>query len=165
MALGTRTSANGSLDVGGGKLSTRVIECCGDGGVIQVPQFVTAGSRGRLTIEGFPKELVDVVVGEVVRHSGLDYELRFNVARGSWPYAIWVQLSMVAALDADTAVAAAPDCYKVLGIKPGSGISDVERAFFQLVRIVHPDRGGTVAEFTRVRNAYLEALAWVGGRR
>ena len=44
--------------------------------------------------------------------------------------------------------------YEVLRVDPDADEDEVTRAFRQRVIEVHPDQGGTVAEFRRVRDAY-----------
>jgi len=46
------------------------------------------------------------------------------------------------------------DPFDVLGLDPGADEDAIERAYRERVKETHPDQGGSVAEFRRVRNAY-----------
>ena len=52
--------------------------------------------------------------------------------------------------------------FEALGLPPGADEDDVERAYREQVKEVHPDQGGSREEFTRVREAYATALNHVG---
>jgi hypothetical protein len=52
----------------------------------------------------------------------------------------------------------------VLGLSPGFCAEDVRTAYRVKSRSVHPDRGGSDAEFVRLRAAYEEALAFCSAR-
>ncbi|WP_138006969.1 J domain-containing protein [Halalkalirubrum salinum] len=49
-----------------------------------------------------------------------------------------------------------------LDITPGADESEIKRAYRDRVKEVHPDQGGTSAEFTQVREAYSTALNHAG---
>jgi len=55
--------------------------------------------------------------------------------------------------DLDPKIAA----FAVLGLPGGAGIEEVERAYREKVKEVHPDHGGDRNEFERVREAYATA--------
>lgn len=48
--------------------------------------------------------------------------------------------------------------FEALGLPPGADEEDVEEAYREQVKRVHPDQGGSTEEFTRVREAYATAL-------
>ncbi|WP_049947654.1 J domain-containing protein [Candidatus Halobonum tyrrellensis] len=52
--------------------------------------------------------------------------------------------------------------FEALGLPPGADEDDVQRAYREQVKDVHPDQGGSREEFTRVREAYTTALDHVG---
>lgn len=60
-----------------------------------------------------------------------------------------------------TAQAEPPDpvsaAFDVLGVSRNADLEDVERAYRERVKEVHPDQGGNEAEFKRVREAYATA--------
>ena len=55
--------------------------------------------------------------------------------------------------------------FEALGLPPGADEKDVQRAYREQVKEVHPDQGGSREEFTRVREAYATALDHVGEGR
>lgn len=48
--------------------------------------------------------------------------------------------------------------YEVLGVDPDADRKTVERRYRELVKEVHPDAGGSAAEFKRVKEAYREIV-------
>ena len=48
--------------------------------------------------------------------------------------------------------------YEVLGVDPDADRQTVERRYRELVKEVHPDAGGSAAEFKRVKEAYREIV-------
>lgn len=51
------------------------------------------------------------------------------------------------------------ECYKTLGIPPGSSVAEVKNAYRKLALIHHPDLGGNPQEFIRIHRLYEQALA------
>ncbi len=49
--------------------------------------------------------------------------------------------------------------YNTLGIKYGSSKDEIKKAFHRLAHIHHPDKGGKVAEFIKVKKAYEFLMA------
>jgi curved DNA-binding protein CbpA len=58
-----------------------------------------------------------------------------------------------------------PTCLKELGLQMGCTLEEVDEAYFRQVRIAHPDRGGKIDDFVRLRTAYLDSLQLLGGKR
>jgi hypothetical protein len=61
-----------------------------------------------------------------------------------------------------------PDFMAVLGLLPPYALSDVKMAYRVKVREAHPDRGGEVADFIKLEEAYRRAIEYVNfesGRR
>jgi hypothetical protein len=57
------------------------------------------------------------------------------------------------------ATVAIPACIRLLGTPWPCGKHEVQQAFRQLVKVMHPDGGGTNESFHRLYKAYQEALA------
>ena len=60
------------------------------------------------------------------------------------------------------APSSAPVCMQRLGLTWPCTRHEVQQAFRQQAKIVHPDKGGTSESFHRLYNAYQEALTCVG---
>lgn len=54
---------------------------------------------------------------------------------------------------------AAPNCWDVLGIAPGSSKDAITERYRELARKHHPDHGGDAGMMARINDAYREALA------
>jgi hypothetical protein len=50
-------------------------------------------------------------------------------------------------------------CWDILGIKPGSGEADIDRAFRDRAKTAHPDRGGSDSLMAELNKARADALA------
>lgn len=50
--------------------------------------------------------------------------------------------------------------WSVLGISSSASVEEVRTAYRDRVKDVHPDHGGSVEEFTRLREAYVVAKEW-----
>ncbi len=57
-----------------------------------------------------------------------------------------------------------PACMAILGLLPPYTLEDVKAAYRVKVLEAHPDRGGDVAEFLKVEEAYLQAIEYVNYR-
>ena len=53
---------------------------------------------------------------------------------------------------------APPSCWEILDIKPGAARDAIEERFRELAKDAHPDMGGSVEAFQRIKNARDEAL-------
>ena len=51
------------------------------------------------------------------------------------------------------------NAFGVLGLSPGATSAEVKARYRDLARTLHPDAGGDAAEFSKVAQAYREALA------
>ena len=61
-----------------------------------------------------------------------------------------------------------PECMAILGLLPPYLLDDVHKAYKARALAVHPDRGGSQADFLALQEAYEEAQAYVaflGGRQ
>jgi hypothetical protein len=54
-----------------------------------------------------------------------------------------------------------PACLRALGLTWPCTMADVTRAYRTLAKVVHPDVGGSTADFQALHEAYGTALAWV----
>lgn len=50
------------------------------------------------------------------------------------------------------------ECFKALGLSDKASEEEAKSAWRRLASVHHPDRGGEAAEFSRLRNAYNEAM-------
>mmetsp|Transcript_25910 Transcript_25910/g.46846 ORF Transcript_25910/g.46846 Transcript_25910/m.46846 type:complete len:881 (+) Transcript_25910:21-2663(+) len=57
------------------------------------------------------------------------------------------------------------DPWKILGVKRGSSLGEVRRAFFKKALQLHPDKGGGKAQFQELQRAYDEVLSELGAQR
>lgn len=62
------------------------------------------------------------------------------------------------------AAASVPACVRLLGVPWPCSKYEVQQAFRQHVKVMHPDRGGTDEAFHRLYKAYQEVLALLGKR-
>jgi len=135
-----------------------------DGGELFAPESIPAGQRLRIFLEAAPGEMFELL-SATCQPEGLDaYRVKVRLASGTWPYQLYTKMAVHASAPA-TVRNLTPSCLRDLELKIGCSIDDVEAAFSRLVRKCHPDRGGSVDEFVRVRRAYLDALSLLGGRR
>lgn len=145
------------------KYKTSVTTLTSDGGELLNPEPAPAGQKLKLALDDFASETFDVV-SVACQAEGLDaYRIRVKLTTGTWPYALYSRIATVA--HSYESARTAPKCLKELGLTAGATVDEVENAFARLVRRCHPDRGGSVDEFVRVRRAYLDSLAYLGSRR
>ena len=57
-----------------------------------------------------------------------------------------------------------PDLYKVLGVGKDADERTVKKAYFELAKTHHPDKGGDTEKFKEIQNAY-DVLSDDGKRR
>lgn len=48
--------------------------------------------------------------------------------------------------------------YEILGIQPGASDTDIKKAYRDLARKAHPDKGGTEEEFKEINEAYTQIM-------
>lgn len=59
-----------------------------------------------------------------------------------------------------------PSCFQVLGFdKIPENKDQLKARYRQLARIAHPDSGGNVEKFIRVRRAYEESIKYIEQRK
>jgi hypothetical protein len=134
-----------------------------DGADLLSPEAAPAGQRLKVSLESSPKEVFELISVNC-QTEGLDgYRVRLRLAVGTWPYHLYSKMTIEA--HSSELLYKTPGCLRDLELKSGCTIDDVESAFARLVRRFHPDRGGSVDDFVRIRRAYLESLSLLGGRR
>ena len=47
-----------------------------------------------------------------------------------------------------------PDLYNVLGVSREADDKTIKKAYFDLARVNHPDKGGDTEKFKEIQNAY-----------
>lgn len=136
-----------------------------DNAVIVCPVPFAPGTPLKIALSGYSAPEMNVRVARNEGDSGRGYRLQLQLTDGSWPYTLFTQLTSQAMADKPGQVTPAPACLQELGLTPPCTVQDVERAFHLRVRTAHPDRGGSVEGFVRLRAAYLEALELLGAKR
>jgi curved DNA-binding protein CbpA len=58
-----------------------------------------------------------------------------------------------------------PACFQVLGFDRIPDREQLKARYRQLARVVHPDSGGNVEKFIRVRRAYEESIKYIEQRK
>jgi len=145
------------------KFKATITSLNSDGGELFAPEPIPAGQTLKLTLEEFADETFEA--GSVdCQAEGLDsYRVRIKLRSGAWPYQLYSRIASVAG--SQSATLSTPNCLREFGLASGCTVDDLENAFAKIVRRCHPDRGGSVDEFVRVRRAYLDSLAYLGARR
>ena len=77
--------------------------------------------------------------------------------RGIYDLQVWIE--GMKALPAPSKI---PTCFRILGFDDMPTRSDVQSRYKTLVKTVHPDRGGDPQDFIAVKNAYSNALDYLG---
>ena len=145
------------------KFGATLLSLSSDGADLLSPEAAPAGQRLRVSLDSTPGEVFELY-SVTCQADGLDaYRVRLRLATGTWPYDLYSKIANQA--NSSESLYKTPGCLRDLDLKSGCSIEDVESAFARLVRRYHPDRGGTVDEFVRIRRAYLESLSLLGGRR
>lgn len=145
------------------KFGATLLSLSSDGAELLSPEAAPAGQRLRIALDSSPGEVFELN-SVTCQADGLDaYRVRLRLAAGTWPYHLYSKIATQAS--SSESLYRTPGCLRDLELKSGCSLEDVEEAFARLVRRCHPDRGGSVDEFVRVRRAYLESLSLLGGRR
>lgn len=167
MSLGqyTPTSATCTIAANDGVVRARLVGISPDGAEVLAEKSLPMGRPARLAIDGRPGQDLDCRILANLGDGGDGYRLQLKLVSGSWPYQLFVALSTVAHAPKPDPKTTAIPCLAELGLTMPCRVADVEKAFSLRVRKAHPDRGGNVADFVRLRAAYLEALALLGGSR
>ena len=58
-----------------------------------------------------------------------------------------------------------PDFMVALGLLPPYSPADVKQAYFEKVKTAHPDKGGNVADFLKLQEAFRQATEYVEFRK
>lgn len=143
---------------------TQMVDISSDGAHVLCSTPLAVGSTHTLAIDGFQMPELPVQVVANYGDAGNGYRLALRLTGSSWPYQVYSTLSSLPMTGGDQSTAT-PPCLKELNLEFGCSVEDIEKAFSRRVRIVHPDRGGEIEAFVRVRSAYLEAMDLIGGKR
>lgn len=144
---------------------TRIVEICMDGARILTERPIPVGSLLRMKIEGYRMGEVKGKITANLGDHGSGYLLEVRLGESCWPYDVFSKLTTLGASNPGPKAAPTPPCLKELGLTMPCTVEAVEIAFARRVRQAHPDRGGDVESFSRLRTAYLEALRLLGGKR
>ncbi|MGL4463034.1 MAG: hypothetical protein ACRC1K_12865 [Planctomycetia bacterium] len=139
-----------------------LIDMSMDGGRIVSEVALPGGTPAKVGFTAGGRSEISVKITGLSTHAAGGYRLAFVVAGGVWPYTLFSELSRMPSAEEERA--APPDCLVALGLFPPCSKRDVQDAYYLKVRKAHPDRGGDIESFTRLRAAYLEALELVGGK-
>jgi hypothetical protein len=135
-----------------------------DGADVTCDATATVGQKAVLIVDGWNEDLDATIVGCKPNETG-GYRLKLKLTAGSWPYGLFTKLASLNLNSVNTSGLQAPPCFKELGLTPPCTVEQVQQAFYRRARKVHPDRGGDVDSFVRLRQAYLQALQFLGGTR
>lgn len=148
------------------KLPGRLVDISTDGAQVLCERALPVGIDVRIQVDGIQGREKNSRIISNQGNSGDGYRLSCRLLDGSWPYDVFVALTtMAVAAPAAGRARPNPPCLEELGLALPSTIDEIEQAFAKKVRSAHPDRGGDVETFVRLRTAYLQALDLLGGSR
>lgn len=148
------------------KLPARLVSITNDGAQILCKEPLPIGLDIQLSLVGMKMREVTARVLSNAGDNGDGYRYALRLIHGSWPYDVFVSLTTMALGGAKkNGAAPSPPCLEELGLRLPCSVEQVERAFSERVRAAHPDRGGDVETFVRLRTAYLESLDLLGACR
>ncbi len=165
-ATGYRTSASCQLQVlesrGWASYRGALVDISPEGAQLLCPAPVPLGATVKMTVEGFEMGEQDARVIGNAGDAGRGYLLSLRLVEASWPYQLFSSLLTLSSTLARPAEIPTPPCLVELGLQLPCTAADVRRVFDERVRKAHPDRGGDVEQFVRLRAVYLEALDFLG---
>lgn len=130
-----------------------------DGGTVASLEPLAAGMSLKLTIPGLlPTDLPMQVTGIQPQTTG--YRLQLRLASGTWPYSLYSEL-LRRAMSHEENLTQTPSCLQEFGLTMPCTVKDLQQVFDDRVRRAHPDRGGSVEAFVRLRTAYRDALQFL----
>lgn len=124
--------------------------------------LMPVGSLAQVILDGHRAPPIFVRVARTVDLNGRGYFLGMAVIEGQLPYEIFSALAFSGKSREDLAT---PDCIRSLGLELPCSIEDVKRAFREKAKTLHPDHGGDIRDFVKLRTAYSDALVYLGGNR
>ena len=160
------TSADGTINFQGmdGKpFRVRLIEVYTQGGLIVTSEVLPSLTVGRLVLDSHKTHVLNVQLHRSLGSFGKGHRHPFALMAGSWPYELFVNLTMMSTGNSSTN-SEVPPCLKFLGLQVGCNKDDVDDAYMRLVWEMHPDRGGSVSQFIELQENYREAKTFVGGK-
>ena len=128
--------------------------------MVETDSELATDQKVAVSFEDYP-DPVPMTVVNCRQVDGGRYAHGLKLQSSSWPYRLFVRLSDLL----PETHGERPECLEILGLEAGCTIAEVRRAYYRRVRTAHPDAGGTVAQFSRLRGAYDDALLLTGGHR
>lgn len=169
MSVGYKTNADCTLTtVTSGKAAKHaatLIDVSVDGASLLCEQPLQVGTSVHIHLADIAMPELAATVISNDGDFGTGYRLGIRMNQGSWPYQVFVALTTMAIAHPRNTQVPQPPCLKHLGLTLPCTAEDVRVAFQKRVRHVHPDRGGEIEAFVRLRAAYHEALSLLGGKR
>lgn len=169
MSVGYKTNAVCTLATSiGGKIvkyPATLIDVSVDGASIVCEKPLAVGSLVHVSLDGIAMADMAAKIVSNDGDFGTGYRMGLRISQGSWPYQVFVTLTTMAVANPSTVQTPQPPCLVHLGLSLPCTAEDVRVAFQKRVRKVHPDRGGDIEAFVRLRAAYHEALGLLGGKR
>lgn len=144
-------------------LRANLIDMLTDGAQIISDAPLPVGTMVAVTLEGFQMPSLNAQVVGNGGNDGTGYRLEIKL-KGSWPYQVFTALA-ASAMSGGKRSNGTPECLRVLELSQPCSVAMVEQAFWSKVRTAHPDRGGSVEAFVRIRGAYCQALELLGAGR
>lgn len=154
---------------GWAKVQGVVVSISTDGAEVRSGEAVPAGSTVKFTMDSYGVGDRDARVTDCKGSMGAGYRVLLRLLNGSWPYEAFTALISLGAATSPSMTPAGqlqttPECLQALGLAMPCTVEDVEQAYYERVRGVHPDRGGDVESFMNLRAAFLQALDLLGER-
>lgn len=165
---GYKTSATCRLEpVGGsrGGVPATLIDVLTDGARVLADVSLAVGTNVALSIDGVGASTVKALVVGNEGNSGSGFRMQLRLVQGSWPYQAFRMLTTLLLSNKGGPAVPTPPCLIELGLTYPATVKQVETSFLRRVRTAHPDRGGGIEEFVRLRAAYLDALELLGAKR
>ena len=144
---------------------SRLIDIAMDSASILSELALSVGSLIKVSLSGYQMDPMEARVVANHGDSGFGYRVDLKLKHGCWPYEAFVELTAIAQGSTGSEDVATPPCFLELDLRLPCTVQDVEAAWRTKVAKAHPDRGGDLETFVKLRGAYLEALDLLGAKR